>query len=130
MMINIIKFFHLLFTLSLMGFTSFCFLSFAKKKERRIQHFQHINKLILFISVGAILTGTLLVYPKNFNFHTPWIQAAYLIMFLFCIVISLLILFPQKKLNHWVLKSIYLALILALIAVIHDAVTKSTFISF
>lgn len=82
---------------------------------------------MLFISLVALITGTLLVVPKHFTFHTPWIQAAYLLITLFGLSIFLLIKYGSR-LKPILQKLIYMTLILALVCVIHDAVTKTTFL--
>jgi uncharacterized membrane protein SirB2 len=81
---------------------------------------------MLYFSLFAILTGTLLVYPKHFTFHTPWIQAAYLLVTIFSL--GILTLQKKNKIPRLIKLFSYLILIVILIGVIHDAVTKSTFI--
>jgi hypothetical protein len=126
-MINLIKFIHVIFALSLLGITMFCF-AFISKNKTPVS--PYIHQLILYISIIALITGTLLVYPKHFTFHTPWIQAAYILVICYASLIALfnryrhLFLFKNKT----VLLLTYFMLILLLVGVIHDAVTKTTFL--
>lgn len=129
MLINLVKFIHILSILGILGSAFFCAALLASKKflaTNSNQHIYFLNRAILYLSTLGIITGTLLVYPKHFTFHTPWIQAAYLFMVIF----SLGILFLQKKMQlpRLIKLFTYLILIVILIGVIHDAVTKSTFI--
>jgi len=126
-MINIIKFAHILLALSLLGLTTYC-LSLTNAKHRTELVF--INKNLLIIGFFALLTGSLLVYPKHFNFHTPWIQAAYLLLIIYGITIGLCIKFSKKIAQTWIGRCIYLTLIAILMIIIHDAVMKDTFLNF
>lgn len=133
MFIDVLKFFHLLFTLSLLGSALVCLVVVGSKKFAHVelanrQTVLQLNKWMLKIAGLAMLTGTFLVYPKHFTFHTPWIQAAYILVFVFCMSITVLVLFRDRLKHRWLLRGIYLFLILLLIGVVHDAVTKSTFL--
>src|SRR5205823_14041533 len=93
MFISIIKLIHLLFALGLLGLSFFCVVLISTKKTKiisqsRINTFTSINKIMLGVALFAALTGTLLVYPKDYTFHTHWIVAAYLLVVLFCILVS------------------------------------------
>ena len=70
-----------------------------------------------------MISGSLLIYPKGYTFHTHWIQAAYLLLSIF--VLSIFLLKYLKYFKY--LKIIYFILILLLIFIIRDAVTKTTF---
>ena len=127
MLIDVLKFIHLLLTLSLLGLTFFCLIlaSFTIHPERKNRMIR-LNRIILWLLGFALLTGTLLVYPKHYTFHTPWIQAAYILVFLSGAIVSMLIYF-RKKIRWgwlWVVSYIFLAIILA--GIVHDAVTKTT----
>ncbi len=127
MLIDIVKFIHLLLTLSLLGSTFFCLIliSFKKQDERVVR----LNRLMLWLLLLTLLTGSLLVYPKHFTFKTPWIDAAYLLVFLFGGLISLLLTLKRKKYYWKPLWCVsYVLLIVVLIGIIHDAVTKTTFL--
>lgn len=87
------------------------------------------DKVMLGLALLALLTGTLLVYPKHFTFHTPWIQAAYLFVALFCLAIIGLIYLKKKQTSvSWVINLGYFVLVIVLMLVVHDAVTKITFL--
>lgn len=121
MLVDILKFIHLLITLSLLGLTFHC----ATAKETL--PLRRINLTLLFLGVFAILTGTLLVHPKHFTFHTPWIQAAYILVLSFCISIAAMLYLNKKALTQKnLLRAVYLVLLAVLVLVIHDAVTKTT----
>jgi hypothetical protein len=126
-MINFIKFIHLIFALSLFGMTLYSFICVSKNK---IATSSFIYKLILYISLLALLTGTLLVYPKHFTFHTPWIQAAYILVLCYACIVGLCHRYQHSFLFKYngVLFFTYFLLIVLLVLVIHDAVTKTTFL--
>jgi hypothetical protein len=124
--IYIIKFVHVLFALSLLGLTVYCLSLTNAKYQTRLLFF---NKNLLMISFFALITGSLLVYPKHFTFHTPWIQAAYLLIIIYGIMIGLFIAFSKKITRVWIWRCLYLSLIAILVIIIHDAVTKHTFLN-
>jgi hypothetical protein len=123
MLIFFLKFIHVIFALSLFGGTLYCLTA----KHNLIAS---STKPLLFMSLLAMLTGTLLVYPKHFTFHTPWIIAAYTLLFL--VMLGILFLFSLKKKGifnrPWNLRVTYFILGLLLLFIIHDAVTKTTFL--
>jgi hypothetical protein len=114
MLIHLTKFIHVLLALSLLITTFFCLASNSIKN----------HKLILILSLVAAITGTLLVYPAHFTFHTPWIKAAYVLLGIFTLVILGLMRFKLKKITLIILLAILL------IFIIHDAVTKTTLLKF
>jgi hypothetical protein len=137
-----IKFIHLLLTLGLLSSAIYCLIvigsrQFATRVSSR-QNLFRLNKIILILGLFAMLTGTLLVIPKHFTFHTPWIQAAYVLLMIFGLGIASLALLKKKRLFQkdrvisrkerlgW--QVAYLILIIILIGIIHDAVTKTTFL--
>jgi hypothetical protein len=133
MLVNIIKLIHLLFALSLLGLTTYLSLlvattNFSLGNAVLYQKILRLNKHLLIFAFCAMLTGTLLVYPKNFSFHTPWIQAAYLFVTIFSVGILGLIwakkTFVLQHRGMWFCS--YLALLMILLIVVHDAVTKTT----
>jgi hypothetical protein len=94
---------------------------------------------MLLISFITMATGTLLVLPKHFTFHTPWIQAAYVLTTLYSLSIITLIFFRKKRRvkmagdkltqgQQYLWRLAYLALLFILILVVHDAVTKTRFL--
>lgn len=130
MLINIIKFIHIIFVLILCGATIYCLAQVTAKKyalaSLQNDTVTRLNKIILGCLGVAAVTGTLLVYPKHFTFHTPWIQAAYLFVVILSASIFLLLLFRKSLRSRWILGGSYVGLGVVLIAVIHDAVTKHT----
>lgn len=124
-MINLIKFIHMLCTLSLLGGTLYCFVHTAKTRSLATST---MHRTILYIGTFALLTGTLLVYPKHFTFHTPWIQAAYILVVSYLSIIGLMSRYRGKLIfkYHGIILTIYFSLIVLLVLVIHDAVTKTT----
>ncbi|MDR3478294.1 MAG: hypothetical protein P4M14_09720 [Gammaproteobacteria bacterium] len=125
-LVYLLKFMHIIFALSLLGTAVYCIVAVGFKKKSNLR----LNKILLLLSVFALLTGSLLVIPKHYSFTTPWIQAAYILVLLFGLLVSgLLVLKKKMWLNHptWWLLS-YLFLTALLIIIIHDAVTKSTFL--
>jgi len=124
-LIFIIKFLHVLFAISLLGSIAYCIIT------PNSQQLRFLNKNIFLLSIVAIITGTLLVYPRGFTFHTPWIQAAYLLTIIFSFSILLLIYLENKYqvLNKRLRQVLYFLLMILLMLVVHDAVTKTTVIS-
>lgn len=125
MIINFIKFIHVLCALSLLGLTGYCVTRIGDSYDNK--KLNHLNKNLLIISVIALLTGTLLVYPKHFTFHTLWIQTAYLLLITYCLIIMI---FKEKITKPWTGRSLYTLLMIILILITHDAVTKNTVLSF
>jgi hypothetical protein len=122
LLIALIKFIHILFTLSLLGSTLFCLASVGSPRFQ----FAYFHKTILWLALFTMITGTFLVIPKHFSFHTPWIQAAYILVVLFGS--GMMLLKRNIFTKIWVQRLIYVTLITILIFVIHDAVTKTTFL--
>jgi hypothetical protein len=133
MLIHLLKFIHLICVLSLLGATAYCLLLIVSKKFSLANNtylhdkITRVNKALLRFGLLAMLTGTLMVYPKHFTFHTPWIQAAYLLVTLFALGIFTLLKLKDKQWRG-VRLVVYVALIAMLLALVHDAVTKTTFL--
>lgn len=133
MLIHFLKFIHLLLTLGLIGSALTC-LALIGSKQFSSVHFDsqntitRLNKMMLLLALLVMLTGTFLVHPKHFTFHTPWIQAAYVLVLIFSLAIASLILFKKNLKQKWLWRVTYLCLIIVLIGIIHDAVTKTTFL--
>lgn len=79
----------------------------------------------------AGLTGTLLVPLRHYTFHTPWIQAAFVLLSVFLLLVILFV--PRKNQSQkipsrsrWLGLGVVLGMIL--VVIIHDAVTKTTFL--
>ena len=130
MLTSFIKFIHLLAALGLLGLTISCWILVGAKNFSDLQNdiFSRFNKIILSLGALAMVTGTLLVYPKHFTFHTPWIQAAYLLLLIFCGMIFSLLLYKTKRKNSWIWRCIYFVAIIILIGIVRDAVMKTTFL--
>lgn len=126
-MIYLIKFIHIISALSLLGITMYCLVFIIKTKTIPLPL---IHKRLLYISLLAMLTGTLLIYPKHFSFATPWIQAAYILVICYASFVALFNRYRDTFLFKYqgIISISYVLLIVLLIIVIHDAVTKSTFL--
>jgi hypothetical protein len=109
-MTHFVKFIHILCALGLLGGTTYRFMAITFR----------LNKLFLLLAGLAILTGTLLIYPTHFTFHTPWIIAAYLLTFFYILGVTLSLFLKTPS------RLIYFFLMVTLILIIHDAVTKTT----
>jgi hypothetical protein len=116
MLVNIIKFFHILCVLSLLGGTFLCAFS------------NRFKKALIIISFFAILTGTFLVYPKHFTFHTPWIKAAYVLSFLFIMGMIFISWLDKKNKSKKLIYFFSIFSMIILFFIIHDAVNKNTFL--
>ncbi len=121
------KFLHVLFAVGLLSTAIFCFILFLFRKYAEHQALiLRLNKMMLILAVLALITGTFLVHPQ-FTFHTPWIQAAYIFVTLFSLIVLGLIFFRKKIVASGLSVFIYFLLIIILIVIVHDAVTKSIF---
>lgn len=130
MFIDIIKFIHLLTTLGLIGLAVYCLAltlstQFASLFPNPSQKISRLNRAMLLLTGIALMTGTLLVYPKHFTFHTHWIDVAYAAVLA---VGALLIICSRVKISRSVSLLFYLFLIIIFLVVTHDAISKSTFI--
>lgn len=125
MLIHFIKFFHVLIALGLMSLILCCLILIGPSNQKIIKQF---NKTLLLLSPFALITGTLLVHPKHFTFHTPWILAAYLFLFVFCAIIAYILTFQKSFSGKWRWRAVYLILMGILIVIVHDAVSKSSFL--
>jgi cytosine/uracil/thiamine/allantoin permease len=133
MLINFIKCIHVILALSLLGILIYCLFVAGSKKFALASSYQHnnirrLNRVMMWASLFALVSGALLVHPGNFDFHTPWIQVAFSGTVIFAAVIGVMN-FLKKKFSfsqRWVWLVTYSALILILVIVIRDAVTKST----
>lgn len=133
LLVNLTKFIHLLCVLGLLSCVLFCMrLIGSGISDTTLHNLNRLNTFILQLSLVAMLSGTLLVYPKHFTFHTPWIQAAYLFLILFCCGIFLLKISLKKikitRGKQYGCTAIYFLLFTILIFITHDAVTKTTFL--
>ena len=122
MLIHLVKFFHILIVLSLLGGTLLC--AFPNKFKTTFP----LKKGLITLSFFAILTGTVLVYPKHFTFYTPWIKAAYLLSLFFMIGMIFFLWMEKRSISRLLMFAIVSISIIILLLIIHDAVTKSTFL--
>ena len=128
MLIHLIKFVHLLFGLSLIATTVICLIHTFSPKFDSSAWMIRANKLMLVLGLFAMISGTFLVYPKHYTFHTEWIQAAYILLLAVGLIISALIYFNKKRQRTWSIA--YLVILITLSCIIHDAVRKTAFIQF
>ncbi len=93
-----------------------------------------LDSVLLALLVLVAISGTYLVQLKGFTFHTPWVQAAYLLVII--AMISLGFIINKKYRNKRILTSsplfqgVYLLLFLLMVIITHDAVTKNTLLHF
>ena len=107
----------------MIGMAGYCFV--YRSDTHLLKRF---NKFLLLLAPMAMLTGSLLVYPKHFTFHTPWIQAALLCSSLFMMIVLFLIIFQNKIRSKFAISMIYVLLFAILLIIAYDTVTKNTFI--
>lgn len=142
MLIGFIKFIHLLCAISLVGSTFVCLLLVGSRKFGLTplatrDSITRLNIFMFLLSLVVLVTGTFLVLPRHFSFHTPWIIAAYLLILIYFISIAALMLFKKKRLvknagekipksQQYLWRAAYVLLMILLILIVHDAVTKTT----
>ncbi len=119
MLISFLKFIHVLTALALLGSTLYCLFTLSSQTSRRLNY-------LLLLTLFALMTGTLIVYPFHFTFHTPWIKAAYVLILLFSLGLLGLKLSSNRRLSTQ--RGFAILLISLLLMIIHDAVTRSTFL--
>lgn len=134
-MTEFIKTIHLIIVMLLIGsMASLMVLSFKAAQEWHKARYL-VLRILLWLLLFTTITGTLLVHPRHFTFHTHWIIAAYALVLL-C---GGLLHYPyrqQRKLTRsalaytlkgiWLERTILLISMLGFIMVIHDAVAKQT----
>jgi uncharacterized membrane protein len=134
MLVELLKFIHVIFALVLISAIIYSIILTCSKKFTRSHQKHHLKilrlqRLMLITVLIAITTGSLLIYPKNFSLHTPWIRTAYVFALLF--TISLLTLTWMKKkfstTQRWAWLTIYIFMGFALLTLVHGAVTKHPF---
>jgi len=117
-----LKFFHVLLAMGLLGTTGYCLV--MANRLHKTSAVSRIYIALLITSAIVVLTGTLLVYPKQFTFHTPWIIAAYVLLGIFFFGVVLLWAIQYQRV--WLSRTAYLIFIVLLLLIVHDAVTKKT----
>ncbi|MBB71599.1 MAG: hypothetical protein CMF50_04320 [Legionellales bacterium] len=126
-MISLIKFLHMLCIFGIIGIVSGrLFLA-----QRRFAELDHIAgrldwTLIALLVFGGI-TGSLMVLPKGYQFTTPWIMAAFIFVGL-AIILAAFALKTNKKPSKWLSNIAYGMLLVIIVSIIHDAVTRQTFL--
>ncbi len=148
---HVLKFFHMMCAVGLLMSVIYCVVAMPVVRRRKhnlnplvaelndpVQRrsdfilLDQLNRNLLLLSVLAMMTGTLLVYPAHFTFSTPWIQAAYLAVTFFFIAVCYLkariphVIFIKRKQQFY--RFIYSLLFMILLLIVHDAVTKMTFL--
>ncbi len=135
-MAGFVKAFHLILVMLLMGgMTGLILLNLKKPQTYHILRYRMVSGLLWLLLLTAI-TGTFLVYPRHFNFHTHWIIAAYLLVTV-CGALFLYLYRQQRgfaqgdlsySLSSLCLERISLFLsTFVFLVLIHDAVLKQTF---
>lgn len=125
--IQLIKSLHVLTAAGLIGALIFCLASGAEIKENNHPSYINVRIRLVGTTLLAAVTGVLLVYPRHFTFHTPWIQAA--ILGTTTVFMLLIIFFPRNALEKPNKKRfLCIVLIPLLMIIVHDAVTKHTFL--
>lgn len=115
----LIKFIHVL---TAVGLLAALFICLTLGRQTSI----HKNHLIAAALLAA-LSGLLLIYPAHFNLHTPWIQVAIAGVSLFILIVFFF--FPtQITVRPRQRQAVSLLLIALLLIIVHDAVTKTTFL--
>jgi len=126
-----LKFAHIVLVLALLSSTLYCTILIGSERQQH-HRITFIHKILFFTGLLAALTGTLLVHPRHFTFHTPWIQAAYILFFAFFLGVLLakkrFLQRPVGKKERLVWQGFFLVFLLILIFIVHDAVTKTTFL--
>jgi len=138
MLVYFTKFFHILFAISLLSLVVYSLISAKKAQPNVANTFSHLSskheKLLLIISLLAMLTGTLLVIPKHYTFHTSWIEAAYILLTLFIGGVFVATRIKKRHINNIskktliLMRVIYVCLGAILLLIMHDAINKSTFL--
>lgn len=135
-MTGLIKAIHLIIVMLLMGGMA-SMMAFNLKAPQGWHKVRYsVLRALLWLLLLTAITGTLLVHPRHFTFHTHWIIAAYILV----ILCGGLLQYPyhqQRKLTQgalvcsassiWLERIVLFISTLGLVMVIHDAVIKQTF---
>lgn len=125
MLIDILKFLHILCALTLFGLVLFNLISLLITPKKMLSiHTDYFSVIVMII---LFVTASFLVIPKGYTFATPWINIAFTFLTLIMIQMCLSIYLKIKK-NH--LKKLltlnYGVMVIILMMIIHDAVSKHT----
>jgi hypothetical protein len=134
-MTHFFKFIHLLGAIGVLGLlvSAYYFtcktVPYAELRAQSQLALTRMERLWFLLVLIQLITGSLLVFPTHFNFATPWISAAYALLFL-CAAI----MFWHKRRYRktptlsWHTHAAYGVSLVLLILIAHDAVTKTTWI--
>ena len=122
-MISILKFIHVLCVMGLLSLSAYCVV--MKPSFMKIHR---VPLYLLGMALFALITGTLLVHPKQFTFHTPWIQTALVSTILLCTTMIVFTVFFARTWKSFGIKVFYLVLLITFIAIAHDAINKTSFL--
>jgi hypothetical protein len=127
---HLLKSLHVLIAISLMGCAISCLVIVSSKQlsKQQLTTCYTLNKLMLALVCLAMLLGTLLVHPKHYTFQTHWIQAAYFFVgvFILCLFSLHLVIKKNKLIKKYLWQCAYLALVIIILFIMRDAVTKSS----
>ena len=125
MLIEVLKFLHILCALTLFGIILFNLAhQLTVKKNTLSISTDYLSLLIIVLLFG---TASFLVIPKGYTFATPWINMAFTLLTLITLQVCLSLYVKIKKPHlRNMLTLNYGIIIIMLIMIIHDAVTKHT----
>ena len=137
-----LKFFHILVGITMLGFVVgyYFYFNFTKNNLFARQRILRLSLLmdcfILFFIITLFITGTYLAISHHLLFSIPWVHMAYLLMTL--VMGCWLILVFVKIINYHSLRkgkqtfylnrvfhTCHILIIVLMIVIIHDAVTKT-----
>ena len=130
-MTELIKAFHLIVVMLLIGGTITAIYLQIKTPQHWLIWRSRLLRALLWLLLLAGVTGTMLVHPRHFTFHTHWIIAAYILLLLCGGVLQ----YP-KLMQHtetsilrgiWLERTALLLTMASFVLIVHDAVTKQTF---
>lgn len=138
--VAVYKFFHIISMLVLcatflLNYVAWCVLPWSSSQKYIFLSFAKLRVILPAALLTAMLTGGLLIYPKGYSVHTPWIEAAFaLLMLIVC-----LWFFSQWMITKWSVAKhrvlillgvhfVYAAVFFFLFLIVHDAVTKTTWV--
>lgn len=144
-MMSFIQFIHVLFGVSFLGILIASFLyitnSIQQKNMVLLQYALRISlfgdRILFFIIILQVFTGTFLVHDHHLSFSTPWIIVAYIIFSLIAVIWFLLLLIKNMNRSdskifsfryQTLFYSLNILVIILFFIVIHDAVTQQTWL--
>ncbi len=142
---EIIKTIHLLLAISLIGLVATSSFFLYRSQQQGIALLQLSNRcdrLLLSLIFIAGLTGSLLVLPRHYTFHTPWINAAFIFLTIAFALLSYASYSKSKNTRNKCIKHngrikfyygyqfMYFIILVILVCITHDAVMKQTMLTF